>query len=188
MSSEFRVALGISVGLHAAAVVGLPVTVPVAFDVERALTSVELYLAPPTPATVTAPQPEETKTEKLLEPEEVIAEEREVTPPPRVSQERLGALTEALPSYLRNPPPVYPRRARERRQEGTVVLEVEVLPTGRCGTINVLSSSGYALLDQTALNAVRHWVFRPARRWNQMVSFWVEIPITFRLVDEEIEF
>lgn len=174
MTSEFRVALGISVGLHAAAVVGLPVTVPVAFDVERALTSVELYLAQP--------------PERPLEPEEVIAEERDVAPQPVVSREHRGALTEALPSYFRNPPPVYPRLARERGQEGTVVLEVEVLPSGRCGTINVLSSSGYALLDQTALNAVRRWVFRPARRWNQRVSFWVEIPMTFRLVDEEIEF
>lgn len=168
MTSEFRLALSLSVTLHTAAFVGLPVAEPVAFDVERAPTSVELYLAQPPPATV---------------PEAVIAEAQE--PPPRtlIAQEQRGAITEASPGYLRNQPPLYPRLARERREQGTVLLEVEVLPSGRCGTMNVLASSGHALLDQAALRAVRGWVFRPARRWNHAVSCWVEIPITFRLVD-----
>lgn len=183
MTREFRVALSLSVSLHAAVVVGLPVAEPVAFDVERAPTSVELYLAQPAPPTVLTPHPAEAQAERPRAPEEVMTEAQE--PPPRalISQEQRGAITEALPSYLRNQPPFYPRLARERREQGTVLLEVEVLPSGRCGTMNVLASSGHALLDQAALSAVRGWVFRPARRWNHAVSFWVEIPITFRLVD-----
>src|SRR3989338_2817633 len=101
MTSEFRLALSLSVTLHAAAVVGLPVTEPVAFDVERAPTSVELYLAQPPPATV---------------PKEVIAEAPEPSPRTLSSQEQRGAITEALPSALRNQPPRYPRLARERRE------------------------------------------------------------------------
>lgn len=188
MTSEFRLALSLSIALHAAAVVGLPVTEPVAFDVERAPTSVELFLVKPAPRAQAVPHPKPPETEQLTEHEEVIAEEPEPVPQTVIAEEQRGAITEVLPHYLQNPPPVYPRRARERGEQGTVLLEVEVLSSGRCGTINVLSSSGYALLDQAALSAVRSWVFRPARRWNQAVSFWVEIPMTFRLVDEEVEF
>ena len=90
---------------------------------------------------------------------------------------------EHLPQYLRNAPPVYPRSAREQGSEGTVRLEGEVLASGHCGAVNVLTSSGHAVLDDAAVRAVRVWVFRPARRWDQPVAFWVEIPITFRLVE-----
>ena len=87
------------------------------------------------------------------------------------------------PDYLRNPPPIYPRTARERSEEGTVLVEVEVLASGRCGGIRVLASSGHVALDEAAVRAVRQWVFRPARRFNQPVPFVVEIPITFQLID-----
>jgi protein TonB len=102
-----------------------------------------------------------------------------------MTPEKKGAATDALPNYLRNPPPVYPRLARERGQEGTVLLEVEVLASGRCGTVRVLASSGHDLLDEAARRAIGGWVFRPARRWQQPIAFWVEIPITFRLIDGE---
>ncbi len=72
---------------------------------------------------------------------------------------------------------------REQGHEGTVLLELEVLTSGRPGTIHILHSSGHQLLDQAALRAVRGWVFRPARRFQKPVPFWVEIPITFRLAD-----
>jgi protein TonB len=178
MTPALRMALGASLAAHATLLIGLPMTGPVAFDVERARTSVELYLiAPAAPRQTTQAEP-------------VSREEPPVVQPPVepatqtfVSEESRGALTEALPSYLRNPAPVYPRLARERGQEGTVVLEVEVLASGRAGTVRVLRASGHELLDQAALQAVRGWVFRPARRWQQPVPFVVEIPVTFRLVE-----
>ena len=103
-----------------------------------------------------------------------------------VSEDRKGASVDVLPGYLRNPPPRYPKTAQERDYQGTVVLDVEVLSSGRCGTVNVLSSSGHHVLDQAAVRAVRNWVFKPARRLRQPVAFWVEVPVTFRLVDGTI--
>ncbi len=181
MTSELKLALTVSIGVHAAVLVGLPLTEPVAFDVERASTSVELYLvAPQAPAVSAAPEPiapppEPTPT-SALEPPEPAAQTA-------VVPEERGAQVDLLPGYLRNPPPVYPKLARERGYEGSVLLEVEVLPSGRCGAIRVLASSGYPVLDDAAARAVRAWVFRPARRWHLPVPFQVEIPITFRLID-----
>lgn len=182
MTSEFRLGLGLSVGLHVALLAGWPGGMePVAFDVERGPTSVELYFVKPA-----APAPVETSVAPPQEPVPAVAEPAQEPPPQSVvTEEHRGAEVEVLPGYLRNPPPVYPRSARERGQEGTVVLEVEVLASGRCGTVNVLRSSGSRLLDDAAVLAVRGWVFRPARRWREPVPFWVEIPVTFRLVDAE---
>ncbi len=178
----FRMALGCSIGLHAALLAGPFLTTPPAFDVERAQTSVELYLAAPQP-----PAPVQVPATAALPPElEPKSSETSMDEPVAqtlVSEERRGAHLEQLPSYFRNPPPVYPRAAREQGEEGTVVVEARVLSSGRCGQVNVIGSSGFPLLDEAAVRAVRAWVFRPATRWRKPVAFWVEIPITFRLID-----
>lgn len=182
MTPPLRAALGLSVGLHAAWLAGVPLASPVRFDVERGPSSVELYLAPP-PEAARAPVAEPPPAPPLPEPAAAPAPDVEPVPVPVASEERSGALTDALPDYLRNPPPAYPRLAREQGWEGTVVLDVDVLPSGRCGAIEVLSTSGYRVLDEAAIAAVRRWVFRPARQWFRPIAFRVEIPITFRLID-----
>jgi protein TonB len=180
MSPNLRTALGLSAGLHAAVLAGWPAASPPQFDVERAPTSVELYLlkTDPSPTAEATPQ-----APIAPQPEPAVPEEVEPQPQTVVTPEIQGAQVERLPKYLRNAPPVYPRIARERGEEGTVLLEVEVLASGHGGAVNVLTSSGHAVLDEAAVRAVRGWVFRPARRWDQPVAFWVEIPITFRLVE-----
>lgn len=182
MTGELKLALSASIGLHLTALVGLPGTQPVTFDIERAPTSVELYLAQsPSPPAVVSQPPEE----KVLEPEQPMPEQPHPAPQTTASDAHRGAITEVLPNYLRNPPPIYPSQARMRGDEGTVVLEVEVLPSGRSGIVNILTSSGSELLDDAARRAVQEWRFRPARRWNHAVSFWVEIPMTFRLIESQ---
>lgn len=183
MSPPLRLALGLSVALHAAALVGPMATEPVAFDVERAPTSVELYLIAEATAATTPARAEE-PTNPPVDPTAAI---RQQPPEPKtlVTQEQKGARLDQLPSYFRNPPPVYPRAAREQGHEGTTLLEVEVLPSGRCGNLRIARSSGSAVLDQAAMEAVRQWVFKPARRWREPVGFHVEIPVTFRLVDAD---
>jgi protein TonB len=83
--------------------------------------------------------------------------------------------------YLYNPPPDYPPRARRLGLEGEVLVRTKVLPNGECGELVLGQSSGYALLDQAALEAVRTWRFRPARRGDEEIVSWVEIPVRFRL-------
>jgi TonB family protein len=61
-----------------------------------------------------------------------------------------------------NRPPRYPPEALRKRIEGTVLLKVEVRPSGEAGTVDVARSSGHRSLDDAAVEAVRRWRFRPA--------------------------
>jgi protein TonB len=89
--------------------------------------------------------------------------------------------SEAMPRYRENRPPAYPGTARQRGYEGDVLIAAEVRADGRIGTVRVKRSSGYASLDDSALEAVRTWRFEPARRMGAAVDAWVEIPIRFKL-------
>ncbi len=89
--------------------------------------------------------------------------------------------SEAMPRYRENRPPVYPGAARQRGYEGDVLIAAEVRADGRIGAVRVKRSSGYASLDNSALEAVRAWRFEPARRMGAVVDAWVEIPIRFKL-------
>lgn len=84
-------------------------------------------------------------------------------------------------AYLSNPPPSYPLSARRRGIEGTVLVRAEVAAGGECLRAELKKSSGAEVLDQAALEAVKKWRFVPARRGNQAVIAWVEVPITFKL-------
>lgn len=92
-----------------------------------------------------------------------------------------GSLVEAIPLEGDNPPPVYPRLARQRGWEGLVSLQVRVSALGEVEEVWVESSSGHAVLDQAALKAVGKWRFRPAREGLQAVSGVARVPIEFRL-------
>jgi TonB family protein len=86
-----------------------------------------------------------------------------------------------LPRYLNAARPAYPLAARMRGYEGVVLLAVEVLTDGRPGEVWIKKSSGHALLDQSALNAVRAWRFEPARKVAIPLAMTVDIPIRFAL-------
>lgn len=86
-----------------------------------------------------------------------------------------------LPRYLNAARPAYPLMARMRGYEGVVLLAVEVLSDGRPGEVRIKKSSGYALLDQSALNAVRAWRFEPARKVDVPLVMTVDIPVRFSL-------
>jgi protein TonB len=91
-----------------------------------------------------------------------------------------GAFT-AYPLYKENMPPEYPEIARLRGYEGVVLIAAEILPTGRVGNARIRQSSGYAILDQSALEAVKPWRFEPAKKSGKPFTFWVEVPIKFVL-------
>lgn len=88
---------------------------------------------------------------------------------------------EAAPDYLLNPEPKYPEAARRRGIEGVVLLDVLVLADGTAGSVLLARTSGSALLDDAAIEAVRPWRFRPAMRAGVPVDSTVSIPIRFRL-------
>lgn len=77
------------------------------------------------------------------------------------SQQKSTVIHEA--NYHRWSPPVYPRRALDLGQGGTVTLHARVAPNGLPKELKVAESSGYRLLDLAALAAVKTWEFEPAR-------------------------
>jgi TonB family protein len=87
----------------------------------------------------------------------------------------------ARPRYAENPKPIYPLEAREKGYEGEVVLKVEVLINGRVGQIEIKKSSGYELLDHSALTTVKQWRFIPAKKDDIAIPLWVNIPVKFQL-------
>ena len=89
------------------------------------------------------------------------------------------------PAYTYNPKPTYPRAARRAGRQGTVMLHVEVLADGHVDRIEIDKSSGYELLDDAAVEAVRRWRFVPAKRGKSSVRAWVRIPVEFNLRDRE---
>ncbi|HET6461927.1 MAG TPA: energy transducer TonB [Syntrophales bacterium] len=95
----------------------------------------------------------------------------------------VGEASLAVPRYRENPRPVYPIIARVRGYEGLVLISAEVLADGRVGHVKVKRSSGYSILDQSALNAVRKWMFEPAKKMNIPLSMYVDIPLRFSLND-----
>lgn len=89
------------------------------------------------------------------------------------------ASREATP--LHNPAPAYPSLARKRGHEGTVLLRVDVTPQGTAAAVNVVESSGYAALDNAAVETVRDWRFLPAEQNGATTTSSLRLPIVFRL-------
>jgi protein TonB len=94
-----------------------------------------------------------------------------------------GANTEAQYNNreLNNKMPPYPVMAKRMRQEGTVVLVVEVLENGAAGDIRIAVTSGSELLDKVALETVKKWNFQPAKKEGVPYVQRLRIPITFKL-------
>lgn len=87
----------------------------------------------------------------------------------------------ASAGYLRNPAPEYPSLAMRRGWEGTVLLRVHVLASGKPGEIQIQKSSGRDQLDDAALAAVKRWSFVPAKQGDVAQDGWVSVPIDFKI-------
>ncbi|MFO7306883.1 MAG: energy transducer TonB [Gammaproteobacteria bacterium] len=86
----------------------------------------------------------------------------------------------------RRPPtkPEYPAASRRAGEEGTVVLELYILPNGRVGEARVRQSSGYPRLDEAAIReAKRSWRFIPGTENGKPVAMWHATKVTFSLTD-----
>jgi len=122
-------------------------------------------------------QPEEEPVqETLIEEESKEEDKKEDTPPGG------GFTSLAKPAYGTRTVPRYPRIARRRGYQGIVVLKVLVSERGEVEDIQVLKSSGFSILDKSAVKEVKKWRFIPAKRGDTPVSCWVEIPIKYQLI------
>jgi protein TonB len=184
-----------------------PPTPPAA---EKPVTRVEVKPTPPPPVSPPKPKPAPLpkrvpepkkpvvvhQSTPVQQPAPVIPAESIPAPPPVMAAPAPAPVAPPAPArpvpeaftearhdaaYLNNPRPEYPAMARRRSLEGKVVLKVQVLASGQPGQMQVETGSGHEMLDEAALETVRHWRFVPAKRGDKAVDSWVRVPIVFKL-------
>jgi protein TonB len=95
--------------------------------------------------------------------------------PPSVPEEYIP------PKAIKKVKLIYPQWAKDRGYQGEVSLKVQVFADGQVGEIRVEKSSGYEILDHSAIDAVKQWEFIPGREGNAPIWYWAIIPIRFQL-------
>jgi protein TonB len=154
----------------------------------------------PPPARQTAPKSAETDAqpaEKRVEIQPKPPRSQDKSMPPR-SQEApvfdlAGTESESnaivlggrvLPAMrddrFRNRPPLYPVEAEIRGEHGAVVVVIHVSENGLAAGADVLESSGFDILDQAAITAVRKWHFRPALKEGRAIPFDMQFRFIFQ--------
>ena len=136
----------------------------------------------PVPKPKPAPKPAPKPVPKAVEPPPVPTPP---TPAPAAAPVPVAPApvtpASANAAYLKNPAPEYPSLAQRRGWEGTVLLRVQVLASGKPGEIQVQKSSGRQQLDDAALAAVKRWSFVPAKQGDVAQDGWVSVPIDFKI-------
>src|SRR5262245_31696133 len=79
--------------------------------------------------------------------------------------------------------PVYPAEARANNWSGEVVLEIDVSAEGTVSQVRVRTSSGYRVLDDSAVTFARSLRFEPARQGLRAVASTEILPVRFRIRD-----
>jgi TonB family protein len=77
--------------------------------------------------------------------------------------------------------PLYPESARKAGAQGITLLKLRVLENGKVGEVQIEQSAGHPDLDMAAADAVRRWLFEPARMGKQPIAVWVLLPVKFEL-------
>ncbi len=167
---------------------------------QRGKTVIHLTLAPSIAQQAKTPKPqEEQPIEDVVEKAVPVPIEQPPEPPTKpelatetpqqtsIEQdaslvEEKGVLTEAQP--FKAVSPTYPRISRRRGEEGTVSLSIEVLKSGKAGTVYVIQSSGHNRLDESALRAAKKTKFVPATQFGKKIDSIMTLSYTFCLSDE----
>lgn len=76
----------------------------------------------------------------------------------------------------------YPRMASNRQIEGTVIIQFSITPEGIAREVSIIKSSGFEILDQAGIKAVRNASPFPPPPIN-LASTPIEVPIIFQLIN-----
>jgi len=153
---------------------------------------------PPTPDKLLPPDP--TSPDRLLAPKEELRPMETPVLKPVPEAKNVAAKTKPLPqaepapavaprqAKVDAPPrprrtirPEYPKGARQRGEQGDVLLEIHVGADGGVDDVKVVRSSGFAELDAAAMKAVRAARFAPARSDGHPVASTARLSLSFRL-------
>ena len=93
---------------------------------------------------------------------------------PRVSP---GVAQDKLHAFV---PPLYPKEAKAKGLEGTVVLEAVITRTGAVEDLHVVSSTN-SIFNDAAIRAVHQWKYKPYWYNGRPVDVRTTIHVVFRL-------
>jgi protein TonB len=98
-------------------------------------------------------------------------------PPPQQAVRVGGQIKE--PKNLKRVSPEYPDIAKQARVQGVVILECTISPQGRVTDVKVLR--GLPLLNDSAMAAVRQWVYTPTLLNGVPVPVIMTVTVNFTL-------
>jgi protein TonB len=120
----------------------------------------------------------EAVTRALLPPPPKQVVKDEPAPPPKPARLVVGGVVQHA-KIIHQPMPVYPPLARAARIQGTVRLEGILSKDGRIRELRVIS--GHPMLIQSALDAVRQWIYKPTFLNGEPVEVVAPIDVNFTL-------
>jgi protein TonB len=142
-------------------------------------------IAPPRNDTVYVPMPEPVPFQDDTQTETITAQQLPAGDLPQSSgsadpqPQIVGAHQDAR--FPLSQPPYSPRDIREGNQ-GSVDVEVYVLPNGRVGDARIVKSAGFERLDQATIEeAKRSWRLVPATRDGVAIAQWYRLRVVFKL-------
>jgi TonB family protein len=85
-----------------------------------------------------------------------------------------------MPRLMRETKPAYSKKAMDAKIQGVIQLETVILPNGSTGAVGLRSLLDPDL-EHCALEAIRNWLFVPARLNGSPVPVLVEVEMSFTL-------
>lgn len=140
---------------------------------------------PPEAERAEDPLPPDPTAPKLAEPEP--EREQMETPnipppaPPAPSVAPKQAKIDAPPKPHKTIKPDYPKGARQRGEQGEVILEIRVNAAGIVDRVDIVSSCGFSELDEAAVRAARTARFTPAKSGGSPVASTARLKLDFKL-------
>ena len=89
-------------------------------------------------------------------------------------------MVEEKPEMIKQVPPQFPEVARKAGIQGSVILKVLIGLNGQVEEATVLR--GKEILQQSALEAIYQYKFKPAKQNDKPVKVWLTMPIRFQLI------
>lgn len=104
------------------------------------------------------------------------------SPLAQVAPQRVRVTEEAMERLaVSKVAPVYPPLARQARIQGTVIAQVVISKTGDVESVQLFS--GHPMLAPAALEAIKHWKFRPYELNGEPVQVETKAKVVFTLAD-----
>src|SRR5208283_903851 len=86
----------------------------------------------------------------------------------------------SIPKMIYGPEPAYTEKARKKKLQGVIVLQIVVTAEGTTRNVTVQKSLSPDL-DESAIKTVSQWKFEPAMKDGQPVAVQIAVEVDFRL-------